>query len=923
MPKPSAADMLAFQLEQAASNKNGRPSPSPMSAPPSASFGAPPSFHDLDGAAAPWQAPYPSRKASTPASSNGHGYSDGFASVPPVEANGNGRVEAQAPAPTKLTGRTAARKRDEEDEEETDDELEDELNDFGYGAPKRRKEKKESLLDILNSDPPEWMTREPLEPVPLAVVPQRTGTFSKKLRQRFGTSSSSISNGSIAANEDPQAAFSTLRTSRSAGNLLSFSLRSSKRSTTTTSNGNGASHSRDNLSLSGSTTNLILPTQSEIDEFGRLPTLPPSPPQRKLAAKDATSATTESTRDLATFLRESVPPPSLGFGVESALPPRGPPAAMGRGRSKSSSTTGVLHKSRPSRSAYGGVELERTSVDTSTTAATGSTATAPTSSAGAAIVKAAMVNLRAVGRRASLTPFSAQMMIGSPSPVAPTESAPGTPSEDGTGDIRVDEALVSGMFGPPAVRQMGVREFVEADERAAGRFPASPASPVRVVPPRSSSSGVLARSSSVTSTSSLPGSPGYIASPRRLARKPVPSVIPPLEEIELLGLPSSPASSPAGRKPIRDETMAALMRLQERGDTSPMAVGESPIKGAEQQQPQQQRLTTLPNSPLAPPTPTTPMSSVYGTPPITPTSASTVVPSSPSPAWEPKRLSLVPGSSALKDRPISPPPELPLPAPPCAAHAAPIGRPLSLLLTPETPSSLSRAAKRLSTLPAPAPVPPSSSVDSVVDPRLSMHFAPSSSAGSPDNASEVGGVAPIGAVDEGVRVALEALQRCWSEAATLALPPAQREREKKPGEDVEELASAGLNPADEPVSLDALLPTLRAMHQQMQLGAALLGAVLDRVDPQGGGRSREETPRAASDGKGETEVLAEVVEALLGENGAVDRRNCEEDSDDDEQCFSRSSLERPPMVELDGLTTDEEENGFSRFVAEHTGRVDV
>jgi hypothetical protein len=326
-----------------------------------------------------------------------------------------------------------------------------------------------SPTDMLNSEPPSWVNNQSPEINSLPIVvetPQRSGTFGSKIRSRFASNGPGSNGGGGISSED----FSTLRPSRSASNLLSNFRKpgggsvSSKKSVQPDKD---SSDSTRNL-LSHTTSNVV----NEADEFGTMS--PPRP--RKLSTKPATAATS-STRDLADFLRDSAPPPSL-FGKENASA-TSLPYRNRSGSTKTNNATGNHHASKLSRSG---------SIDTS------SSGTAKPTVAG---VKAAMVRL---GRRASLTPFSAAMMVSPPvsaagasisSPVQP----PLTPafseqSEDGTGTIRVDQQLMDGLFGfqakplvmSPTSRvggpldverelrakeeeKFGVREFVEVDEK--------------------------------------------------------------------------------------------------------------------------------------------------------------------------------------------------------------------------------------------------------------------------------------------------------------------------------------------------------------------------------------------------------------------------------------------------------------------------
>ncbi|BGP12352.1 hypothetical protein JCM10213_006516 [Rhodosporidiobolus nylandii] len=951
MPKPSGAELLAYQLEQAHAGRISPAASPSMSAPPSSSFS--PSSNRagrLSGSSAADDSLPPT--PATPWSISSHS-SKPLLSPTVAAPVGLGIDPAPSLPPLpKLKGRDAVRRKEEsEEEEETDDELEDELADFGYGArPRRRKEKKESLLDMLSSSPPPWMLDppEPLEPLEVASPPpQRSGTFGRKLRQRFGSaamgqSSSTPSNGS-SGQEDPQAAFSTLRSSRSAGNLLAFAGVGFRK----TGGGSlGMKHSqshgatsRENLplALSHSLSTSSYPHRDlsldaidgsgaieVLDDFAR-PHRPPSPPLPKLAAKDERApAASESTRELADFLRSSAPPePYSPFGGDeeenanaSSL---GGAGGSGRGRSRS-----TLRKTRSSRSGPS-ADGERESLDTLTTAGSGATAAPPAS---ASILKAAMVKLGASSRRASLTPFTAGALVPLAAAAPPSPGTPGTlSSEDGTGDIRVDKALMDGMFGfmprsgagagastsslPSTAtasasagaegrkRQpssetgaMGVHEFVEFDQLSVGLAPTvKAANGARSRPSTSAGTGqrysptsnAFPKRPSTATTSSAPGStfgglmrsgsvgsetsvlsrplslnspggrPSYAQGAKKLSRKPVPSAIPPVEEL-LASASTTPTTSP--RKPIRDETFAALLRLQDRGDTSPLAVGESPIKGlvlSPSARPAQAarylstgsggdertRGSSAPASPAfggAKHPPLSPIPSVYSTPPLTPTPPSTgptTSPTLPQPAASKasKRLSVAASLGIDADRPTSPPPDAPLPDPPRTRRSR-----------ESTAHSLSSAAHRLSLLPSRR----SSSMDSVVDPPLTAAALPPSAALPPCTS------APLAPLDAPVFEALQHLRECMAATAALPLPTS---------------AGSGVEKAAAPVEgedlVRALLPTLKGLKQQMELSASLIGAVLARFEPA--------SPFAAGESKAEEEPetgdMARVAELLLSGEG--------------------------------------------------------
>lgn len=149
--------------------------------------------------------------------------------------------------------------------------------------------------DLLNSEPPAWMTQED-DPKPVQSPSRKTNILQKKMR--IGSTRSS-------AETDPTARFSTLRSFKSSSSILGRS-KSSKNSTS-------ADLFRD-------------------DDFRQLIGAKP----QKLVAKDS-APSPSSTRDLADFLRSSAPPaPTLSRSASS------------RGRS---STTGSIETATTSGSA--------------------------------------------------------------------------------------------------------------------------------------------------------------------------------------------------------------------------------------------------------------------------------------------------------------------------------------------------------------------------------------------------------------------------------------------------------------------------------------------------------------------------------------------------------------------------------------------
>ncbi|BGP21312.1 hypothetical protein Rt10032_c01g0028 [Rhodotorula toruloides] len=418
MPKPSSADLLAYQLEHATTSIAGL-SASALSCPPLAT--------------------QPSSPFDDPPRKNG-------------STRANGLVGAESSdersSPAKPVGRGAIRR---SEEDETDDELEDELSDFGYGALKRRKEKKETLMDILNSEPPAWMvqtsasTTTPEEMTSLGS--KRSGTFSSRLRQRFGSTSPQTVEAATNSGPDTIAGLTTLRTSRSAGNLLS-SLRGRLSSST--------GRSREDL-LSSSA---IPPTPHELpystfmtsrtmsgdslapfDPQSVSPKPVPSIP-KKLHAKDAAAAP-NSTLDLAFFLRDS--------GPDAPAPKHRPSASSSLGPHVRSSSK--LHKQPlPARSAHSRTRTASSDAGERLSRSQNGSFDVPRGG-GASVLKAAIVKLGASGRRMSLvalSPFD-KHVNASPSSEALLERS-ASPQHGRT----VSEASAS---------FLGVREFVELDKK--------------------------------------------------------------------------------------------------------------------------------------------------------------------------------------------------------------------------------------------------------------------------------------------------------------------------------------------------------------------------------------------------------------------------------------------------------------------------
>lgn len=311
-----------------------------------------------------------------------------------------------------------------------------------------------------------------------AIAAKRSGTFSSKIRQRFGSQAPD----GPAVQSDSYAAFSTLRTSRSAGNLLS-SLRGRLGSTV-------SNRSRDDLAESGtpslaSVTRTSLPQTPAYDShMPQVSALPVS--QKKLAAKEA-DYVGGSTRDLADFLRSSGPPVLDDFGfISSGLPrrtseARSVPSKLYKARGGSASL-----KSRSSRPSHVRAASSNGSGKLDITPASCRGAVSPTlagdgAPGGIAAVKAAVGKLSSHGRRASLLHAAA----APPASIRPSTLERQPSSEDSeahSGTMRVDHTSLEAMFGRPAgtglraraasadaASVMGVMEFVSRDERDHGR----------------------------------------------------------------------------------------------------------------------------------------------------------------------------------------------------------------------------------------------------------------------------------------------------------------------------------------------------------------------------------------------------------------------------------------------------------------------
>ncbi|GAA5898240.1 hypothetical protein JCM8208_000192 [Rhodotorula glutinis] len=820
MPRPTSAELLAFQLEHAAADKAGRTSPLPMSAPPSSSFVASPKFPSSDSSA-------PSTPA-TPclADADGEWRPEGRRKAQ-MDGNGEARGKLQSRGGTRTV-------QQDDDADETDDDLEDELNDFGFGAPKRRKEKKESLLDILNSDPPGWMPQPPetatVDPEPLA-QPKRSATLSK-FRARFG----SIGPAPVVPATDSLVGLSTLRTSRSASNLLS-SLRGRL--------GSGVNRSRDDFhDLPASASQSSLPyvmengSSANLAHSDRLPARPQ--PAKKLAAKEASSASSSSTRDLADFLRSSGPPPAphAEFGT---LPHQ--PSSLSLGAKPRS----TLHKQRPSFSK--GLGLSTRSAHTAASSDAGSV---DTSVSGTAILKAAMVKLGQGGRRASLTPLAKMGAPPGDGDGRAHRSGSGSSDGAGSGTIRVDDELVIGMFGAAGQHEttsvaptatagahrrrasadaasiMGIAEFVSTDEERRdelerARLPVE----TRAGDLAERAAAGLRRGPSQRSSLSIGHfSPPRSTTPQRVARKPVPASIPPIEE--LLSAPTPPRSSSTTKTSPHGSSTTSLRPH----DSAPLALEDDPQHADDQPEQPYSFQTLAPISPVSPLTPST----VYATPPVTPTpnvlddpilapyrtrtrartrTSDSALSLS---AAQSKRASVIAAATAC---PPSPAPQTPLPATPVERSREPSRASSSPSLSvidsrrEHRPPAITVGSVHMDELDAllNSPLAAHLAVDELVDRRT-------------DRVS-----------DSALLSALDELRACLRTTSTM--PSTLGEVE--PARDGDELARA-------------VVPVLREMGEQMRRGARLVETVLALL---------EGVPQAVRTGEEGDGELARAAEAVL------------------------------------------------------------
>ncbi|GAA5883799.1 hypothetical protein JCM3774_003661 [Rhodotorula dairenensis] len=150
MPRPTSTHVLAAQLEQAMTFYAAR---TPASSPPQ------PLSVAHSSAASSTQTLSTTSSASPQQNGTRQAKDDDGALHPDSIVMQKPTLRPLQPAPpTTTTTRYGDREKEDSDEVLTDEDLEAELADFGYGSRRRRPiAKKESLLDILNSEPPPWL----------------------------------------------------------------------------------------------------------------------------------------------------------------------------------------------------------------------------------------------------------------------------------------------------------------------------------------------------------------------------------------------------------------------------------------------------------------------------------------------------------------------------------------------------------------------------------------------------------------------------------------------------------------------------------------------------------------------------------------------------------------------------------------------
>ncbi|KAG0661159.1 hypothetical protein C6P46_004113 [Rhodotorula mucilaginosa] len=281
MPRPTSAQILASQLEQAMAFYATKDS-----SPPSSSSGAASSSTQTLAPPQPPPAAVSSSSSQSQSSQSGNGTAKGakernvarsgsLSRLPPLPAH-----SLERPPLALETARSVPLKDD--DDVLPDDDDDDELAEFGYGR-RNRGPKKESLLDILNSEPPPWMNQPAssssfsLDPVAVGAGESKSSSsLTSKLRRRLRASTTTnrshgdlVSEGSGGRGGGGAVGLTTLRNSKSSTNLLLGSLGRKARP----SGGGGGGRARANTGSSKSSPKTRAP-----HEFHD-PSLPPRPPQ--------------------------------------------------------------------------------------------------------------------------------------------------------------------------------------------------------------------------------------------------------------------------------------------------------------------------------------------------------------------------------------------------------------------------------------------------------------------------------------------------------------------------------------------------------------------------------------------------------------------------------------------------------------------
>ncbi|GAA5966779.1 hypothetical protein JCM8115_002813 [Rhodotorula mucilaginosa] len=233
MPRPTSAQILASQLEQAMAFYATKDS-----SPPSSSSGA--ASSSTQTLAPPTAAAVSSSSSQSQSSQSGNGTAKGAKERDAARSGSLSRslnppAHSLARPPLALeTARSVPLKDD--DDVLPDDDDDDELDELGYGR-RNRGPKKESLLDILNCEPPPWMNQPAssssfsLDPVAVGAGESKSSSsLTSKLRRRLRASTTTnrshgdlVSEGS-GGGGGGAVGLTTLRNSKSSTNLLLGSL---------------------------------------------------------------------------------------------------------------------------------------------------------------------------------------------------------------------------------------------------------------------------------------------------------------------------------------------------------------------------------------------------------------------------------------------------------------------------------------------------------------------------------------------------------------------------------------------------------------------------------------------------------------------------------------------------------------------------